>query len=77
MKTSTRYPFTYSADYIRMLVMRTEEISESSGITFRSPVLSRGEAAHIVGKIAEIIGMDPTELKTKIADRYLQENPEG
>jgi hypothetical protein len=59
--TDARYPYTYSADYIRNLVRG------------RNEKLSRSDAAYIVKHIAEIIGMDETELKTKIADRYIKE----
>ena len=57
--TDSRYPYTYSADYICKLV--------------RNEKLSRSDAAYIVKHIAEIIGMDEIELKTKIADRYIKE----
>lgn len=57
--TDSRYPFTYSADYIRSLVGYEN--------------MSRSDAANIVSQIAEIIGMDETELKKKIADRYIKE----
>lgn len=57
--TDSRYPYTYSADYIRSLVGYEN--------------MSRGDASHIVGQIAEIIGIDETELKKKIADRYIEE----
>jgi len=59
-KTDSRYPYTYSADYIRSLVGYGN--------------MSRGDAAYIVGRIAEILGIDDKELKSKIADRYIQEN---
>jgi hypothetical protein len=59
-KTDSRYPYTYSADYVRMLTSTL--------------MLSRGDASLIVGRIAEIIGMDDKELKSKIADRYIEEN---
>jgi hypothetical protein len=57
--TDLRYPYTYSADYIRRIA--------------DNPNLSRSDAAYIVKHIAEIIGMDEIELKTKIADRYIKE----
>ena len=57
--TDSRYPYTYSADYIRGLAGYEK--------------LSRSDAAYIVKHIAEIIGMDEIELKTKIADRYIKE----
>jgi hypothetical protein len=57
--TDSRYPYTYSADYIR-------RIADNSN-------LSRSKASFIVKQIAEIIGMDEIELKTKIADRYIKE----
>lgn len=59
-KEDSRYPYTYSADYIREL---TDTL-----------VLSRSDAAYIVGRIASIIGMDDRELKSKIADQYIKEN---
>lgn len=55
----SRYPYTYSADYIRSLVGYEN--------------MSRSNASCIVNQIAEIIGLDETELKKKIADRYIQE----
>jgi hypothetical protein len=61
--TDSRYPYTYSADYICKLVR---------GLA-NNEKLSRSDAAYIVKHIAEIIGMDEIELKTKIADRYIKE----
>jgi len=55
----SRYPFTYSADYIRSLAGYEK--------------LSRSDASFIVGQIAEIMGIDATELKKKLADRYIEE----
>jgi len=57
--TDSRYPYTYSADYIRSLVGYEN--------------MSRSDAAYIVGQIAKIIGIDDKELKSKIADQYIQE----
>jgi len=59
-KTDSRYPYTYSADYIRSLIGYEN--------------MARSDAAYIVGKIAEILCMDDKELKSKIADRYIEEN---
>ena len=56
--TDSRYPYTYSADYIRS-VAGYEKIS-------------RSDAALIVSLIATILGMDDKELKKKIADKYIQ-----
>jgi hypothetical protein len=66
--TDSRYPYTYSCDFIR----RAGPIS-SEGV-----VLSRADASKIRRQIALALGMDDRELACKLADAQLvhQENPE-
>lgn len=66
-KSHSRYPYTFSADYIRGLATERHE----TGLNI--PVLSRSQAASIVSGIAEIIGMSHAELSAKIADKFLKE----
>lgn len=62
----TRYPYTYSADYIRII----------GGYGDKGIRLSRSDASQIRSKIAEIIGMDDNELACKLADYYLEHQEE-
>jgi len=57
-----RYPYTYSADLIRMIV----------GYDEHGTILSRSDASNLKSKIAEIIGMDERELACKLADYFLE-----
>lgn len=52
-----RYPYTYSADFMR-------------GIT-ETLVLSRGDAAHMLSVLSDIIGFDREQAACKLADAYL------
>ena len=54
-----RYPYTYCADFIRMLAGYNDQGSTK---------LSRSDAAHIKAEIAKAIGMDERELACKVAD---------
>ena len=62
MKKDTRYPYTYSADLIRL----------TAGYNKEGTKLSRSDAALIKSLIAEILGMDEELLATKLADFYLK-----
>ena len=64
--TDTRYPYTYSADYIRSL----------AGYTDGGTKLSRSDASKIVSGISSAIGMDEKELFEKLADYYLKNQEE-
>jgi len=66
-----RYPYTYAADFIRMIPEK--EFVESLGISI-GVKLSRSDASQIRSKIAEIIGMNDRELAEKLADQYLKDN---
>jgi hypothetical protein len=58
----TRYPYTYSCDYIR----RFGPVG-SGGV-----VLSRGDASQIRKGIAKALNMDDHELACKLADAQLE-----
>lgn len=65
-KTNTRYPYTYSCDYIRSF----------GGYDGQGVKLGRGAASQIRAAIAEAIGMDDEELAKKLADYYLEHEEE-
>ena len=67
-----RYPFTYSADFIRMHAGYT--IPYSNGI--KVPKLSRSDASQLTTHIAEAIGWHKERLCNRLADAFLKENPE-
>ncbi|MFW0750142.1 hypothetical protein [Pseudomonas aeruginosa] len=58
----SRYPYTYSCDFIRNL----------AGYGEGGAKLSRSDASLIRTNIAEIIGMKDEDLAKKIADYYLE-----
>lgn len=64
-KEDSRYPYTYSADHIRMMTGYNEQGSTK---------LSRSDAAHIKAEIAKIIGMDERKLAELIADDFIRRN---
>lgn len=66
-KNSSRYPYTYAADYIRGL---------AGMIPGHGTKLSRADAAHMQTKIAEALGIDREKLSIALADKYLQEREE-
>lgn len=61
-----RYPWTYSADFLRSLV----------GYNERGTKMSRADAANIKAKIAEILEIDEYYLASKLADYYLAHQEE-
>ncbi len=62
MKKDTRYPYTYSADLIRL----------TAGYNKEGTKLSRSDAARIKSLIAEIIKVDGELLASKLADYFLK-----
>ena len=65
-KKDTRYPYTYACDLIRSATEYTKE----------GCPLSRSDASKIRELIAEIIGMPDEELANKLADYYINNEPE-
>lgn len=61
-----RYPYTYAADYIRMIAGSVE-----GGLGTK---LSRSDAAQIRSKIAEAIGLHDHIIACKLADKFLELN---
>lgn len=55
-----RYPYTYAADYLRIIMNETIGLS-----------LSRAEAACIRNRISKAVGIDDEEVAIKMADAYL------
>lgn len=66
MKKDTRYPYTYSCDYLR-----TFGGHDAGGVR-----LSRADASQIRQAIAVAIGMSDEELANKLADYYLANEQE-
>ena len=62
MRDSTRYPYTYAADYLRM------EIGDDYG----KGLISRSAAAHAKKLIADAIGMDEEDLAKHLAEKYIE-----
>lgn len=60
---SSRYPYTYACDYLRMLSGK-----QDNGI---SPRLSRAQASHIRKTISEVMGLDDEEVAKGLADKFL------
>lgn len=58
--TDSRYPYTYAADYLRMI----------GGYDERGCKLSRSDAARIREEIAAVVGMPDEDLARKLADQY-------
>lgn len=58
--TDARFPYTYSADYIRSL----------AGYGEGGTKISRADASQIRTGIAEVIGMDDAELACKLAEHF-------
>ncbi len=59
--TDTRYPYTYSCDYIRHF----------SPVNEKGVILSRSDASNIREGIAKALNIDERELAEKLADYYL------
>jgi hypothetical protein len=62
-RTSTRYPYTYSCDYIRSF----GPVRAGEGV-----VLGRADASSIRQAIADAIGMDDEALAVKLAEKQLE-----
>lgn len=62
MRASTRYPYTYCADYLREIV----------GDDYGKGLISRSAAAHIKGAIADIIDMSEKDLAEQVAEKYIE-----
>ena len=62
-KNSPRYPYTYAADHLRLLV--------GPGANGISCKISRSDASLIRREIAEVMGVPDKEVAEKLADRYL------
>lgn len=60
MTTDARYPYTYASDYMCSL----------AGYDDKGIKLSRSDASQIRAGIALALGMDDTELASKLADYY-------
>ena len=65
-KSSSRYPYTYAADYIRGII-------SGSGKPLAEK-LSRSEAASIRKHIADCIGASDEDVAKALADHFLREN---
>jgi lipocalin len=68
---NSRYPYTYSADFVREGVSQYEEIA---GERIRVPSICRSQASQAVTRIAGAIGMTHEELSRKLADAFLKEH---
>lgn len=70
----TRYPYTYSADFLRMHdeLIPIEYLQERD-IAWGQP-LSRADAAGIKSSWAKDLGVDERKLACIFADGYLKEN---
>ena len=64
-KSSTRYPYTYACDYMRIAALGFGESS-----------VSRADASAMRKAIAKAIGVDDEELARKIADYYITHEAE-
>ena len=62
MRSSTRYPYTYCADYLRI------KVGDDCG----RGLISRSTAAQIKSVIADAIGMDEEELARRVAEKYIE-----
>jgi hypothetical protein len=63
-KTDTRYPYTYSADFIRSIAgMNFTDDGRLQGTK-----LSRSDASQIVNAIGDALGIDHKIMAEKIAD---------
>lgn len=60
--TDSRYPYTYSCDFIRSL----------GPVSSGGVVLSRSDASQIRQGIADALGIDDDELARKLADAQLK-----
>jgi len=60
MELDSRYPYTYSCDYLRSL----------AGFGESGTMLSRADASRLRVGIAEALGMADEELATRLADYY-------
>lgn len=67
---NSRYPYTYSADFVRMGVSDYEEVA---GLRTKVPTISRAQASQAVTRIAGALGMTHEELSRKLADGFLKE----
>jgi hypothetical protein len=63
LAADSRYPYTYSADYLRMKI----------GDDYGKGLISRAAAAHANMLIAKVMGVDEREIACKLADAYLAE----
>lgn len=66
MSNDSRYPYTYSCDYLRQFGG-----NDKSGVR-----LSRSDASQIRGAVAKAIGMTDEELARKLADYYKEHEKE-
>jgi len=65
-KSSSRYPYTYACDLIRM-----------KGPTGpHGTMLARADASQVRKLFAEVLGMDDQELAERLADYYLENQDE-
>ena len=63
-KTDTRYPYTYSADFIRSIAgMHYNDDGSMYGTK-----LSRSDASQIVHAIGDALGIDHKTMSEKVAD---------
>ena len=60
LENDSRYPYTYSCDFIRCL----------AGYSLYGMKISRSDASQIRSGIAEALGMDDVELAQKLSDYY-------
>jgi hypothetical protein len=63
MKVSTRYPYTFAADYLRMKV----------GNDYGNGLISRSAASQVRGLIAKAIGLDDAYIAQKLADLFIKD----
>jgi hypothetical protein len=64
MRNSTRYPYTYAADYIRMKV----------GDDYGKGLISRAAAAQAQTIIAKALNIDKETISKALAELYILEN---
>lgn len=66
----SRYPYTYAADYLRR-----HGPSEMAGPSqfFLTPTLSRSDASHLYGLVADALGLDKEVVAKALADRFMAE----
>ncbi len=66
-KESSRYPYTFAADHIRMKV----------GDDYGKGLISRSAAAQAQQVIADALGIDKETISKALADAYLREQEQA